>query len=263
MPICHIYQSSGVEVKRFSTESYNRAGSISVGRSSKCDISLKDFAEGYISRRHFVLKRNPDFWEIQDTSHIGIVKNGDKIQRERLSIGDVIRFGQLFFCYGDKTIPSEYDITWEDEIRATPCRAVLWPGVNSIGASADNYITIRLGDVSRKHGKISVTSDEVSYQNANRNIKTFINGALIDSDPIKITTDSRILLADIPISLKKVTRVSNDIVEANLGDDLPLDQVLEMRQMQKRPVPFLAICLLIISLGFLAFLLLMTYLLLA
>jgi len=263
MPICHIYESSGVEVKRFATESYHRTGSITVGRSSKCDISLKAFAKGYISRQHFILKRYPDFWEIRDTSHVGIVKNGNKIQQEHLSIGDIIRFGQLFFCYGDKTAPSEYDVTWEDDIRVTSCRAVLWPGVNSIGASADNYITVRLGDVSRKHGKITVNNDNISYQNDNRNIKTFINGALIDSNPVNITTNSRILLADIPINLEKVTRSSNDIVEANLGDNLPFEQSREMQQLQKRPVPLLAICALILSLGFFAFLLLMTYLLLS
>lgn len=262
MPICHIYESSGVEVKRFSTESYNRAGLITVGRSSKCNISLKAFAQGYISRQHFILKRQADFWEIEDSSHVGLVKNGSKIELERLNIGDVIRFGQLFFCYGDKTAPSNFDITWEDDIRAISCRAVLWPGVNTIGASADNYITIRLGDVSRKHAQITVHDSNVMFQNASRNVKTFINNALIDHNPVKITTDSRIMLGDIDISLQKVSRASSDLVEANLSDDLPLEQSMESQHLQKRQLPFKIICLLVFCLGFLIFLLLLTYLLL-
>ncbi len=257
MPICHIYESSGTEVKRFSTESYNREGQITVGRSSKCTISLKAFAQGHISRRHFLLTRRGDFWEIQDTSHIGIVKDGNKISLERLAVGDVIRFGQLFFCYGDKTGPTDFDLTWEDDIRSASCRAVLWPGQNSIGASADNYITIRLGEVSRNHARITVNDDNVTFQNANRNIKTFIDGALLDHHPVKIKLDSRVMLGDISVTLKKVTRVSSDIVEANLAEALPLEQALEIQQWQKTTVPFKIICLLILCLGFLTFLLLM------
>ena len=263
MPICHIYESSGVEIKRFSTESYNRTGLITVGRSSRCDISLKALAKGYISRQHFTLKRQADSWIIEDCSHVGLVKDGNKITRERLNIGDVIRFGQLFFCYGDKTAPSDFDITWENDIRDVSCQAVLWPGVNTIGASADTYITIRLGDVSRNHAKITVTGSNVIFQNASRNVKTFIDDALIDHNPVKISTDSRIVLGDIAISLQKVNRTSSDLVEVYLGDDLPLDQALENQLQQKSQLPFKIICLLVLCLGFLIFLLFMTYILLS
>lgn len=72
-----------------------------VGRSSRCTISLKIFAESYISREHFLLDKRMGAWHIIDRSHIGIVKDMVKIKEAQLEVGDIIRFGQLFFCFGE------------------------------------------------------------------------------------------------------------------------------------------------------------------
>ncbi len=269
MPVCHIYNSIGMRLVRFSTEHYAHSGRIMVGRSSHCTISLKAYAESYISREHFLLEKRMGAWFILDRSHIGIVKDTVKIQETQLEIGDIIRFGQLFFCFGEKTGPSVYDIVWGAETINADVRAVLWPGVNSIGASADNYITIRQGEVSRFHGKIIVHSDNVSFENSNRNIKTFINGTLIEYRPVNLTTGTSIMLGDIPIRLQKVTRVSNDmaagsgLISKGVGqqEELSLEAAIAMQKSMRPRVPVLVLCLVLFSVGFLAFLMILLYIL--
>ncbi len=268
MPVCHIYNSIGMRLVRFSTEHYAHSGRIMVGRSSHCTISLKAYAESYISREHFLLEKRMGVWHISDRSHIGIVKDTVKIKEAQLEIGDIIRFGQLFFCYGEKTGPSSYDMVWGAETIDADVRAVLWPGVNSIGASADNYITIRQGEVSRFHGKITVHSDNITFENSNRNIKTFINGALMEYRPVNLTTGTRIMLADIPIRLQKVTRVSSDLgsgsglsASGNAQAELTLEAAIAMQKSLRPRIPVLVLCLVLFSVGFLAFLMMMLYIL--
>ncbi len=269
MPVCHIYNSIGMRLVRFSTEHYAHSGRIMVGRSSHCTISLKAYAESYISREHFLLEKRMGTWYIFDRSHIGIVKDTAKIRDTQLEIGDVIRFGQLFFCFGEKTAPSNYDITWGAESTNADVRAVLWPGVNSIGASADNYITIRQGEVSRFHGKITVHGDSVTYENSNRNIKTFINGALMEYRQVSLTTGTRIILGDIPIRLQKVTRVSSDLSTGSglaagtgsLQEELSLEAAIAMQKSLRPRVPVLVLCLILFCAGSLVFLMIMLYIL--
>ena len=264
MPVCHIYNSIGMRLVRFSTEHYAHSGRIMVGRSSHCTISLKAYAESYISREHFLLEKRLGAWYITDHSHIGIVKDAVKIKEAQLGIGDIIRFGQLFFCFGEKTGPSPYDIVWGTETADRDMRAVLWPGVNSIGASADNYITIRQGEVSRRHGKITVHGDNVTFENSNRNIKTFINGALIDYHPVSLSIGTRIMLADTPIRLQKVTRESSNLdfdIGGQQREEISLEDAIAMQKSMRPRIPVMVLCLVLFSIGFLAFLMIMLYVL--
>ena len=267
MPVCHIYNSMGMRLVRFSTEHYAHSGRIMVGRSSHCTISLKAYAESYISREHFLLEKKMGAWHISDQSHIGIVKNAVKIKGALLEIGDVIRFGQLFFCFGEKTGPSSYDLLWDAESINNEGRAVLWPGVNSVGASADNYVTIRQGEVSRFHGKITVSGDKLSYENSNRNIKTFVNGALLELVPVAFSSGTRIMLGDTPIRLQKVIRASSDLDGSSLGasnlyqEELTLEAAIAMQKSMRPRLPLIVLCLILLSVGFLAFIMIMLYIL--
>jgi len=253
-----------MKLVRFSTEHYVHTGRIMVGRSSHCTISLKIFAESYISREHFLLDKRMGVWHIIDRSHIGLVKDMVKIKEAQLEVGDIFRFGQLFFCFGEKTAPSPYEITWGAETSNAVVRGVLWPGMNSIGASADNYITIRQGNISRFHGKITVHDDNISFENCNRNIKTTINGALLENNPVSINTGTRIMLADIPIRLQKAERISNDLIidtNENQLKNISAEEALAIQSRIKTRVPFVVLCLIIFSLGFLTFLMVMLYIL--
>jgi pSer/pThr/pTyr-binding forkhead associated (FHA) protein len=266
MPVCHIYNSMGMRLVRFSTEHYAHSGRIMVGRSSHCTISLKAYAESYISREHFLLEKKMGAWHISDRSYIGIVKNAVKIKGALLEIGDVIRFGQLFFCFGEKTGPSFYDLAWDAESINADGRAVLWPGVNSVGASADNYVTIRQGEVSRFHGKITVNGDNLTYENSNRNIKTFVNGALMELVPVAFNTRTRIVLGDTPIRLQKMTRISSDLsgglgVAGSAKEELTLEAAIAMQKSLRPRLPVVVVCLILLSVGFLLFLMIMLYIL--
>lgn len=262
MPICHIYNSAGVKLVRFDTEQYHRIGRIMVGRSSSCTVSLKAFAESFISREHFLLERRGQEWTIIDRSHIGIVKDTKKIKEATIAIGDVFRFGHFFLCVGEKTGPSKFNVRWEAEDGAGS--SVLWPGVNSIGSSSDNYVSIRLGEVSRFHARITVLGDQVSLENRNKRIKTFINGKLIEPEPVSIDTGTGILLGDIPIRLEKVKRTEESLPIGDFTDkekDLSTDEILALQRKNKSKAPFIILCLLIISIGLLAFLMIMLYVL--
>ncbi|QWR78581.1 adenylate/guanylate cyclase domain-containing protein [Candidatus Magnetomonas plexicatena] len=87
------------------------AGELIIGRSSKCDIVLK---EEYISRQHAKIIRDHDSVFIEDlNSMAGICINGEKITRPRkLKNGDEIRFGHKVMIYenpmeedGGSTVP--------------------------------------------------------------------------------------------------------------------------------------------------------------
>ncbi|NMA43584.1 MAG: FHA domain-containing protein [Oligosphaeraceae bacterium] len=256
MPICHIYDSSGTQLVRFNTEAYAQGGRISIGRSSSCSISLKGFAQPYVSREHFVLDKRGSVWHILDRSHIGIVKDAVRVKSAPLEEGDIYRFGQLFFCYGATARPSDYDLCWEPD-----GRAALWPGVNSLGASTDNYVSIRQGEVSRFHALLKVKGESLVFENSNRNIVSFLDGKRLDATPIALNTRSNLVLGDVPVRLQKVSRHAADSVEMS-QEDLSPDEVLALQaKKRKGKIPFALLCLLIFSFGFLAFLMIMLYIL--
>ena len=161
MAVCRIYNMKGVEVKSFNTDYLRGLSRIVVGRSSHCDISLKHCAETCISREHFTLTKDGDGnWTIHDTSsRAGLYLNAEKITETRLVNGMVIRFGQLFFGYGDRCVPSRYSLSWQGDGGYE--HGALWNGVNSIGASHDNYVMVREGTVSRVHCFITITGEKI------------------------------------------------------------------------------------------------------
>jgi hypothetical protein len=209
MPLFRIYNHLGEELKRFASEDF--ASSISVGRSSNCDVSLKAVADTTISREHFFLEKQGLNWKITNNSNFGLYKDAEKFEEGVLSDGDVVRFGQYFLCVGLLCGPSSYDITWDVPTNNPQRRAVLWPGTNSIGASADNYVTVRTDDVSRFHGLIRVEADKITYKNVFKSNHSAVNDKKVDEIPVSVKVGDKITMADTDVQLAKGIRVAKGI----------------------------------------------------
>ena len=210
MPICHIYNNKGVELIHFNTESFPDLERIEVGRSSSCHVSLKRVAESSISRHHFYLQSHADgSWSIHDTSsRAGIVINCEKVHEAELHNGTIVRFGQLFFGFGSKGIPSSYHLTWFNEETNVTEFGVLWEGVNSVGASHDNYVTVRLGQVSRFQCKITVHGNAITVEPFSTMTPVYLNEERIEGKT-PITIDSLLTLTDIDTHLEMSQLPSN------------------------------------------------------
>ena len=181
MPVCRIYDSAGRELTQCTTEVFQPNAKIVFGRSSHCDVSLKKFAESSISREHFYIQQNvTGQWVIYDNdSHAGILQDAKKITSAPLYDGTIIRFGRLFFTFGEKGGPSHFRLKWTDE-NGISCWGYLWEGVNTIGASRDNYVTVRQGNVARFHANIIVRGSSLILEPVNTFVKTELNGELLE-----------------------------------------------------------------------------------
>jgi predicted component of type VI protein secretion system len=231
MPICRIYSASGLELRRFNTGLFDSIGEITVGRSSQCDISLKALTYyTHISRLHFVLKREHGEWWIYDRSRVGIVKDCLKIQKYHLHEGDIIRFGQLFLAYGDKAGPGKYDIQWEDSESGDPMTAVVWPGANSIGASRDNYICVREGNISRFHGVITLKEDgRMTFRNINSQLMSRINNEFVtQTQSVDLHEGDRLSMADFSVNVVRGKRQTHLSGLAEVGVP-PVDTSVTVR----------------------------------
>ena len=219
MTECRIYNTLGNLLATFDTNTMGPV--ITIGRSSKCTISLKGAVDTTVSREHLVMERMLNKWTVTNKSRFGMFKSGIKFVTTELEEGDVIRFTKLFLCYGATARPAAYDITWQIEGEESPQRAVLWPGLNSIGASNDNYITVRMPDVSRIHGYINVLSDHITYRHAAADNPSYINGEqVIGSDPVQIKAGDVITMADTSVTLvdayRMQTHSANAIAQARM-----------------------------------------------
>ena len=174
MTECRSYNSQGDLLTTFDTNTMGPV--ITIGRSSKSNVSLKGLVDTTVSREHLVLERMLTKWTVTNKSRFGMFKSGEKFVTTELEEGDVIRFTKLFLCYGPTAKPSAYDITWDIETENGQKRAVLWPGLNSIGASNDNYITVRAPDVSRVHGYINVLTDRITFKPVAQDNPSYLNG---------------------------------------------------------------------------------------
>lgn len=180
MPLCRIFNSDGSELLHFHTDAFGGLRRIAVGRSSQCQVCLKNVAETTISREHFRLERSGDDWRIVDAdSRAGVVYNCEKIRSMRLDTGMVLRFGRLYLGFGDKALASTFRLEWENPLGETEY-GLLWPGKNSVGASRDNYVTIRLGDIARYHLIAEVQGGQLYISPISPMAQCWVNGTLVD-----------------------------------------------------------------------------------
>ena len=213
MTECRIYNSQGDLLATFDTNSMGPV--ITIGRSSKCNVSLKGLVDTTVSREHLVLERMLTKWTVTNKSRFGMFKSGEKFVTTELEEGDVIRFTKLFLCYGPTAKPSAYDVTWDIETENGQKRAVLWPGLNSIGASNDNYITVRAPDVSRIHGYINVLKDRITFKPAAQDNPSYLNGEeIIGNDPVQIKAGDVITMAETSVTLVDAYRMQTHTASA-------------------------------------------------
>lgn len=178
--ICRIYTPNAREVAHFILEEMN-CSQITVGRSANCVVPIPT-NDMVLSRVHFTLKLASDGWQLVDSSKAGTFKNGEKVKTCTLRSGDVFRFGQFFFCFGEKAIPSEYSITWMDEAYHIRRAAAIWPGVNGIGASSENEIFIKNEALARFQGIIFYKQGKLTYRNKNSLVSSKINGEVVQDE---------------------------------------------------------------------------------
>lgn len=210
MPFCRIYTHTGECLKSFETKDYGSR--IVIGRSSSCEISLKGLAENNVSREHIILKAGNGKWTIESVGHSGVYYNAERIDTMEMKDGDVFRFSQLFLCIGEKNGPSDYDLTWEAQTENNQHRAVIWPGVNSVGASRDNYITIRTEDVSRVHGKITCENGHLTYESIHISRAAEVNGVSVNGDKVEIKVGDELTLEETAVKVIKAVRVKQQAV---------------------------------------------------
>lgn len=204
MPLCRIFNFRGVEVVRFHTDSYS-GGHITVGRSSSCDVCLKNMADTSISRTHFHLRCSGDNWSIHDTSRAGLVLDCAKVPSAKLQPGMVLRFGKFFFGFGERAVPSPLRLKWTCPESGIHESRVLWQGKNSVGASNDNYVTVRVGHVARFHSIISVTGESATIENINPMVSTAVNDEqLHGKEVVPIVPGAVITMAGFDVELDRV-----------------------------------------------------------
>ena len=203
MPICRIYDSTGKELALCSTSDYPPRAKITFGRSSQCDVCLKSVAETSISRVHIYLQDSlaGGQWTIYDNnSRAGIIHDAQKVKSVLLTDGTVVRFGGLFFAFGERGVPSHFQLKWNGT-DGREHTGTLWEGVNSVGASRDNYVTVREGDISRFHAHLTVRGASAYLESVNSMLDTEVNGKQIVG-AVELHAGDTILLAGYPIEVR-------------------------------------------------------------
>ena len=214
MPVCTFFNTFGNVLKTFNTDDYGRT--IRIGRASDCDVSLMGAADNTVSREQLLLKKNGGDWILENVGHAVLYKDGVEAPSTTIKDGDVFRFSAYFLCIGHKTGPSKYELTWAFETDNNQRSGVLWPGVNIIGSSKDNEVTIRNGELSRHHGKVTVKDDRVFFEKFHSSCRVSINGHSIGDKQVEISTDDEIMLSsDLQISLIKNTRKSMQKIQGS------------------------------------------------
>lgn len=204
MPVCRIFDSKGKELTQCTTDVFLPHSKIFFGRSSQSQVCLKAFAESSISRMHFYIQESvTGQWAIYDNdSHAGIHMDAKKINTTPLYDGTVIRFGTLFFTFGEKGGPTHYRLKWTNDSGEMEY-GYLWEGGNTIGASRDNYVTIRLGNVSRFHATITVRGTSLILESLSPMLETEVNGERIEG-PTTITPGDTFTMNGFLVELERV-----------------------------------------------------------
>ncbi len=97
-----------------------------LGRDPSCDLVLNDVK---CSRRHAVIEAGPDGLAIRDTdSANGIFVNGQKVERAKLSEGDLVRLGEIVLRVLPEQITGTVIMGPEDLVDLAPAPSSPSPG---------------------------------------------------------------------------------------------------------------------------------------
>lgn len=206
MPHCTIYDTHADKLAIFDTEPFG--SQITIGRSSHCTISLKGVANNTISGEQLVLQRTAFGWKLRNVGRAAMYKDCVKVEEAELNEGDIFRVGYLFFTYGHTAQPSTFNLTWDCETEDGNTSGALWPGLNSIGASRDNSVTVRTMDVSRIHAFINVQGNELTIRGASLNNSTLVNGVDIEDREVPLRPNDEIQMAETKVRLVSTIRLA-------------------------------------------------------
>lgn len=256
MPVCRIFDSTGKELTQCSTDVFQPHSRIFFGRSSKCEVSLKNLAENSISRQHFYIQESlTGQWSINDNdSRAGIFQDARKVRQAPLYDGTIIRFGTIFFAFGEKGVPSHYRLHWTDAIGQART-GVLWEGVNSVGASRDNYVTVREGEISRFHLLMTVRGASITMEAINSMLRLELDGEPVDGK-VSIKAGQVIGMAGFDVELEYVDTIAKRAAVILSEEDV--ERRNENVRQQRNTAFIIACCLLgtgicfLITLGLMA-----------
>ena len=253
MPDCSIYNYLGERLRHFklSTTDWN----VVIGRSSSCGITLKGLVDTTVSREHIRLKRVGVNWVLESIGNCGVFLNAERIQSAPLDDGSVFRFSQYFLCVGEKTKPSPFDVVCDEHTDDNRHRSVIWPGVNTIGASKDNYITVRTEDVARIHGKIFSNGDNLEYEGLHSSYESSVNGVSVGMARTSLKEGDELTLADTTVRI--VRGVRSQIMANALDNDSRASNnaMSSVKRVAKTPLGWIIALLIIILLFLLIFIL--------
>ena len=209
--LCHIFNMQGFELKKFNTDVFGNG--FTLGRSLNCDVSLHSLNDRTISREHLVFTKKGGKWTFQCKGRSGCRLNGEDMSKGVLEDGQVYRISQFFLAIGEKTGPSPFECSWEAMTEDNTHRAVLWYGVNTIGASRDNYQTVRTEDVSRVHAKITVHPDDrIFIEPLYRGRYTAVNDEQI-YDLREVQENDVITMGETDVVIKRSLKLSSAAVK--------------------------------------------------
>ena len=168
---------------------------MTIGRSSSCDVCLKGLCDETVSREQFVVEKRKDGLYLKNTGHSKLYSNGTRVDESPLTDGLVLRFSSYVLAVGSKNGPSPFELTWEIFTDNNQRRAVLWYGVNTLGSSMDNYVTIRNNDIERLHAKITVNKqDQVFLEHIGMGRSISVNHVELESGMTEIKEGDEITL---------------------------------------------------------------------
>ncbi len=96
---------------------------------------------------------------------------------------------------------------------------VLWEGVNSIGASRDNYVTIREGSVSRFHAIIRVNKNQVTIEPLNSMLEIEVKGEQIEGVS-KLEGGDTFTMGGFLVELEYVTSVNKRVATVMSSEEV-------------------------------------------
>ncbi|MBQ9368225.1 MAG: FHA domain-containing protein [Victivallales bacterium] len=254
MPDCSIYNYLGERLRHFKlgTTAFN----VVIGRASSCDVSLKGVVDNTVSREHIRIKRNGVNWMLESIGNCGVFLNAERIKSAPLVDGSVFRFSQYFLCVGEKTKPSPFDVVCDEHTEDNRHRSVIWPGVNTIGASKDNYITVRTEDVARIHGKIFSDGEHLEYEGIHSSYESAINGVSVGTARTELKEGDELMMAETTVRIVRGVR-SQMQVSSMMDNDLhnPNATMSSVKRVAKTPFGWIIALMIVLLLCLLIFIL--------
>ena len=254
MPDCSIYNYLGERLRHFKlgTTEFN----VVIGRASSCDVSLKGVVDNTVSREHIRIKRNGVNWMLESIGNCGVFLNAERIKSAPLVDGSVFRFSQYFLCVGEKTKPSPFDVVCDEHTEDNRHRSVIWPGVNTIGASKDNYITVRTEDVARIHGKIFSDGERLEYEGIHSSYESAINGVSVGTARTELKEGDELMMAETTVRIVRGVR-SQMQVSSMMDNDLhnPNATTSSVKRVAKTPFGWIIALMIVLLLCLLIFIL--------